>query len=192
MKIIKLNEKEAQFAYYGIRERLAAQQLMEADQLITITHQSPIESFTSWDVVLSSGFTKAVTEIKVRKKFSDSFSDIIFEKTKYDELTQVVKGTKAKDNNLQPLFITFFFDMVAVWNVSNLKEEDFKLEWLKASSVDGNQTKKQKMVTRLKIKDAHIINYKLDYDQLTLDAKLIFKYKYPTTTLTINNKQDDE
>ena len=192
MKVIKLNDKEAQFAYYGIRERLAAHQLMDADNLITITHQSPIESFTKWDVCLNSGSTKAIVEVKVRKKFSDTFSDIIFEKTKFDELTEVCSGPKAIENKLQPFFITFFFDKVAVWDVSKIKVEDFKLEWLKASSVDGNQQKKQKMVSRLNIKDAHIINYQLDYEQLTIDAKQIFKYNYPTTQLILNNNQDNE
>jgi len=186
MKITTLQEDQAKFTFYNIRERLAANQLMEADQLITITHTSDEEAFTSWDVCLNSGSTKAVCEIKVRKLFTDSFQDFILEKHKYDALIEVCNRPKAKENNLQPLYINFFFDKIAVWNISKLKESDFVSVELRATSVDGCEDTKDKMVTYLKIEDAHIINYELDYNKLNVNAKTIFKYKYPNNKLNIN------
>lgn len=186
MKIKTLSENQAMFTFYNIRERQAANQLQEADELIRITHISDEESYTSWDVVLTSGATIAVAELKVRKKFSDSFDDFIFEKIKYDELKKCTSTDKGKRNKVKPFFITFFFDCIAVWDITNLKDDDFKPEVLRSTSVNGNKDKKEKLVTYLKLEDAHIINYQLDYDKLNLNAKTIFKYKYPNNKLNIN------
>lgn len=186
MKIITLPNDQAKFIYYNIRERQAAFQLPEADELIKITHVSPDTGFTSWDCVLTSGSTTAVAELKVRKKFSDSFDDFIFEKIKYDELIKCTNTDKAKRNGVKPFFIVFFFDCIAVWDISSLSEKDFKQEVLRATSVNGNEDKKEKTVTYLKLSDAHIIKYQLDYDKLNLNAKTVFKYKYPNNKLNIN------
>lgn len=191
MKVKQLNEDDARMTYYSIRERLAAIELAKELNL-DITNMSDEEGKESWDIIYNKDNMTNIAEIKVRKRFSTDFDGKkwIFEKIKYDALIKLINSKEGIAFNLQPKFIIFFFDKVAIFDVNQIKEENFFIEELRASSVNGYQNKKPKQITHLDLANANIIDYQLDYDKLNINAKNIFKYRYPTTKLTLNQYED--
>ncbi len=181
MKIKTLKDKEqSTYVWYSIRERLAFQSLCDHTGYL-LTNVSDEEGYDSWDVIYKNGLNHIMGEIKVRKRFSDQFDGQrwIFEKKKFDEMKKIADGVEARRACLQPKFIVFFFDKIAIWNVEDIKEEDFFLEDLKANSVTGSEARRDKMITHLSLANAEIIDFKLDYDELKINAKQVFKYRYP-------------
>ena len=193
-KIETLTPNTAKFRYYNIRERKAFEELSEA-MGYRISEFSPIDRHESWDVIFSDEKNRCLGEIKVRKRFSHETpggkKGWIFEKTKYDELMNSHIGRLIAHVRLKTVFIVFFFDCVAIWNVADIKESDFAPEWLKCTSVDGREEYKFKDVVFLQLEDAKIIDYKLDYTNLATSSREIFKFLYPNNNINnIEYKQD--
>lgn len=191
-------ESDARMAYYSIKERLAFDKL-SAHANYTVTKYSPIDKYESWDAiyVILENKQHIVSEIKVRKHFSTSYKDWIFEYKKYEEINKLTNFL-----NNQPLptpdeietngfrmastppifesrFIVFFFDKVVIWDLKDIKEEDFYFEELKATSVNNNQAKVDKKITKLNIANAQIIDYQLDYDAIKPEVRAEFMKIYP-------------
>lgn len=193
MKTKVTTEKAAKYIYFSIRERLAAHQIAKHLNL-NITHVSPIDGHEKWDVVYEEGIKPQINiaEIKVRKKFLETFNGlggengIIFEKLKYDELMEKCNTTRGKLTGIKPKFIVVLFDCVLIFDVINIFPADFKVKDLRASSVNGCDKTKDKWVTYLDPNTAIKVPLVIDYDALNADAKVIFNYEFPTTKLIIN------
>lgn len=193
MKTKVTTEKAAKYIYYSIRERLAAHQIAKYMNL-NITHVSPIDGHEKWDVVYEEGIKPQINiaELKVRRKFLEFFdgaggeNGLIFEKLKYDELMEKCNTTRGKLTGIKPKFIVVLFDCVLIFDIINIFPADFKVKDLRASSVNGSDLTKDKMVTYLDPSTAIKIPLEIDYDKLNADAKVIFNYEYPTTLLKIN------
>ena len=189
-KIETLTANNAKFRYYNIRERKAFEELSEALGW-RISEFSPIDRHESWDCIYSDEKNRCLGEIKVRKRFSHETPGgkrgWIFEKTKYDELMNSHIGRLIAHIRLKTVFIVFFFDCVAIWDVSKLKDSDFAPEWLKERSVDGTESYRNKDVTFLQLEDAKIIKYVLDFDKLAFSSKEVFKFLYPNNKIDVIN-----
>ncbi len=189
MKITKLNEDDARIAYYGIRERLFFNQLSQ-HMNYNVQYVSDETGHDSWDVIYQEqDGTRNMGEIKIRKKFSDYFNGEkwILEYRKWSEILRLADGIEAKKTHLQGKFILCLFDKVLIWNLRNVKEEDFFIDELRATSVNGSLTVRDKKVAHISKKNAIEIDFKMDYDQLDTDAKFLFNYRYPTSKLILND-----
>lgn len=188
MEIKKIDSSKSKFIFYGIRERLAWTEL-ETIMGYTTTNISDEDGFESWDVIYDDKGQRNIAEVKIRKRFSTDFGGErwILEKTKYDAAMKSLQGEVAKKLHLNTKFIVFFYDCIAIWDLSKIKLTDFFVESLRASSVDGNDDKRDKEITYLKITDAQVIDYQLDFNKLSYNAATVFKYRYPQNKKDILN-----
>lgn len=187
MKIITLTEKQAKFTFYAIRERLAFQEL--AKHKGYMTHMLSDESgYDKWDVIYSDANTRNIAELKVRKHSSTDFNGKwILERSKYEALTTSIEGRIVEFIRLKPTFIIFFYDCIAIFDMSKIDPTSFKTERLRASSVSGEEEAVDKEVTYMDIKTAEVIPYSLDFDKLSYNAKIVMKYKYPNNSKHVIN-----
>jgi len=181
-----LSQEEAKFIFAGIKERLAAHQLMDYLQT-EITHETDVEDYDSWDIIWNRGKCPEILEIKVRNKFLVDFTPCgyIFEYKKFYELKKILGTDRASETGLRGKYLCFFFDGVILWDIRNVKEEDFFQKNLPKSTVN-NTGDISKKITYLKYEDGIKIDFVIDYDKLKLDACDIFRFKYPL------NKLNDE
>lgn len=161
-----LDEKDRIFTFYSVRERVNFSSWSLKKGNVEITNVTPFESKEKWDVCCrsaSTGYVTSITnmivEIKIRNHFSDKYEEWIFEKIKYDELMKLSSTEKAKRNNLIPVFVVFFKDIVVGWDVSKILQSDFKIEELRETSVNGAEKKVNKEVAYLKIKDGMFMEF---------------------------------
>jgi hypothetical protein len=188
MKIKKLTPKQAKYTYYSIRERLAFNEL--AKHMGYMVHEVSDENgFDSWDAIYTSDKQlRCVCELKVRKHYSTDFDGrFILEKTKYDALKNNLLGRLISHIQLKPMFVMFLFDGIYIWDLDKVNPDSFGMDTLRASSVGGDMTAKDKEITLLNIKDAIKIEYVLDYDKLSFNAKTVFKYMFPSNSKDILN-----
>lgn len=171
-----INQKQVSFTKASIRERLCFKAFQQKRNDFTITHFSPSESNDGWDVVFISGGTQYVAEIKVRECFSRTFDKdgYILEKTKFDRLKQLISSDKAITNKVQSLYVNFFFDGCAVWNLEDISPVWSELSLPKTSK--GNQVKTNKQVAFLKLENLFIGGY--DYPAIENQADILFNQKY--------------
>lgn len=180
-----LQDNQVKFVYYSIRERLAFQDLAKMIKL-NVSEISDEDGYESWDVIFRTHKGQScVSEIKVRRRASTEFDTWIFEKAKFDGLNQVV--ARAGGLKIKPVFIVFFTDCTLIWDVSEIKKDDFNTSVLRASSVDGNDTLTDKEVVYLKPSDATRIEYQVDMDKLNINAKTVFKFKYMNNNINLIN-----
>lgn len=188
MKIKRLNENQSKFVYYSIRERLAAIELCDYMGW-NLSEMTDDDSYENYDIIYqASGST--VAEVKIRRIASTKYpEDLILEKIKYDGINKAAQLTSNIISQLKvkQRFIVFFTDCVAIWDVSKISENSFFTSHLRASSVSGYEETVDKIITHLSLKEAEIINYKLDYTKIDYNAKVVFKSKYPHNMSQILN-----
>jgi len=190
-KIKTLRQKDVAYIYYGIRERLAFQEL-ENHMNYQAHMTTDEESNDSWDVIYSDHNSRCIGELKVRKHYSTETlggrtGEWILEKTKYDALTNSIEGRIVSHIALKPRFIVFFYDCIMIWDLTKIKPSDFIVDKLKNKSVNGEEEYVDKEVVYLKVTDGQKIDFILDYDKLSFNAKTIFKYHYPKNKKDILN-----
>lgn len=186
-QITTLQPDRAKFIFYSMRERLAIQELVK-HMNYNLHFLSDHDKYDSYDAIYTNEKQiRCVSEVKIRKHFSTDFEGWILEKRKFDALTNNQVGLLLANLALKPIYILFLYDMVAIWDLSNIKPEDFKTQVLKHQSVNGNENLIDKEITHLYLKDAQIINYILDYDKLNLYTKVVFKNQYPNNSRDVTN-----
>jgi hypothetical protein len=176
MKVQKITNQEYKFFSASTTERQCIIHL-NSFQDFKITHISKIEGYDSWDVVYVSGGTNNLAEIKVRNKFIDGYPDYIIEEKKYNELIRLTSTEKGKNNNLQPVYINFFFDGCVIWNLNEV-ELEFRMMDMPDNSQTTNYTK-SKSCALLRPKDGHIIRYNTDITKRQEEAITIMKFLFP-------------
>ena len=187
-QIKKLNKKQSKFVLASIKERLAFYELT-AHMNYGLHYVSDQEGYESYDAIFTNeSQIRCIGEIKVRKhNSSDYATEWILEKIKYDALTDSIEGRLLPHLKLKPVYICFFYDCVAIWDLNKVNPNSFFWGKFKETSVDGNEELKDKEVCYLDIKDAQIINYILDFDKVSFQAKGIFKFQYPLNSKDILN-----
>jgi len=176
MNVIKLNEDEYKYALAATIERQSIINLNSFNDF-EITHISKIEGYDGWDVIYQSGSTINLCEIKVRQKFLSMYNSFVIEQTKYDKLMELVNTEKAKKNNLQPIYMNFFFDGCVIWNLNQL-EVEFKLMDMPNNSQNTKYIK-AKPCASLNINDGYIIKYDTQFEERQKEAKTIMKFLFP-------------
>ena len=175
-------EKNDEFIFAGIKERVAAYWLTTAIT-INVTTYAPVTGYSRYDVIFQSGLTKMCSEIKIRKRPSTDYIDWIVEFEKFfnyyldEELTPIKRD---EHNGIGSYYMVFFLDKVVLWSIDDLAPyKRFKLNNLRATSVLNNKEKRQKMITHFQVKEScQIIDYQINHEMLDLTAKRKFRHLF--------------
>lgn len=156
--MIPIDKKNAEFVYYSLRERVAIEILAKkiGSRNLSVTAARGFDNYDGkW---INSGHTPEAIEVKIRDRYTTDFPLWYFERVKYDALMILHTGITIQYN---PLYIMFLKDCIVMWNISAVTRNQFKLEDLRETSVDGNKDTKMKWATQLSINDATaVIPYK--------------------------------
>ena len=104
------------------------------------------------------------------------YNTFVVEKPKYDKLMELVNTEKAKKNNLQPIYMNFFFDGCVIWNLNQL-EVEFKLMDMPNNSQNTKYIK-AKPCASLNINDGYIIKYDTQFAKREEEGKIIMKFLF--------------
>lgn len=160
----------------SIRERVLFVEFFKKRNDFDITHISKVEGGDSWDVIINSGNTKAVVEIKVRDK-DMGWDNWILEEYKYKKMQDLIKSDKAKKNNLQIWYMNIFRNGAIIWNITNEKPEFFMRD-SKATSAE-DRGRKMKSVTYMKNNSGCIYKYNNEMDKALKHSKTVFEFLWP-------------
>lgn len=180
MKIETPTVEKAKMAYYTIKERLAAVELGKKLQFNLIEFSDIIgpDSYQSWDIIYKY-YGSNIAEIKLRKHFSTDFKDWYMEKTKYDELMKLkqikLEGALVK----KAKYILFLFDGTYIFDMDDINPDTYYMRELREKTVNGSYKTVPKLIYDLDLTKAEKVDYILNFDMNSVEARNCFKIQFP-------------
>jgi hypothetical protein len=178
----ELPEQRRLSAIYQVRERLYAHTFHKQQddfRFIEITPPSPY-NYDKYDMIIWSGESLWLTEIKIRSCNSNSFLEAIIEEGKFNTIVKF-----AEQRNCQPYYFCFYKDgKVAVFNLNSANKKEVNLLREDRKEIHS-KTKTDKPCYMLSLASATIYEYptaNIDYDAW---AKKICSERFPNNDFNL-------
>jgi hypothetical protein len=185
MKVQIPSNTTSAIVYAGIKERVLMNKFFESQNNFSIDNVSKVESDEKWDMVITSGGTPYICEVKNRQPYP-SFKlwdgeGFIYEKKKHNVLIQMLESPKSIECGTQLLYINFFSDGVIVFEPQKIKHNWVSRPFKKHTMRDGSPV--IKCVSLLLSEQGTFYPINFNISEIDKECEVIWRSVYPGLSL---------